>query len=312
MGDRDMQDDIGGSEVWRGGVNAWECDEMGHLNTRFYVARCMEGLSVLFALAGLPRVFAPDAAAVTAQVDEMHIRFHREAPVATPLYLTAGFSRLGDADAEVVALLRHGIGGALAATFRVALRASAPNGDARGWPAPFRARGEAFGMAVPTEARPRSVRSGPIPAIDGAAGLHAHLRIALGSLAMADCDAFGRMLPQKFLGAVSDGIRGLTTPLREIVVRHAQTAPEHVGGAVLEFRIVHVDRPRTGDCFEVRSAFTAADGKTMSLEHWMVDPIDGRIWGHMESVAVVFDIDRRKIVGITDEALAALRPMMLA
>ena len=311
MGDRDMQDDGGGTEVWRGGVNAWECDEMGHLNTRFYVARCMEGLSVLFALAGLPHVFAPDASA-TIQVDEMHIRFHREAPVATPLHLTAGFSRLGEGDAEVVALLRHGIGGALAATFRVALRASAPDGDDTAWPAPFRDRAAGFGMAVPPEARPRGVKSGPVPAIDGTAALQAHLRIALGSLAPADCDAFGRMLPQKFLGAVSDGIRGLTTPLREIVIRHAPTAPEHYGGAVLEFRIVHAGRPRTGDCFEVRSAFTAADGKTMSLEHWMVDPVDGRVWGHMESIAVVFDIDRRKIVGITDAALEALRPLILA
>ena len=33
-----------GVEVWRGGVNTWECDEMGHLNVRFYVARAMEGL----------------------------------------------------------------------------------------------------------------------------------------------------------------------------------------------------------------------------------------------------------------------------
>ena len=33
-----------GIEVWRGCVNTWECDEMGHLNVRFYVARAMEGL----------------------------------------------------------------------------------------------------------------------------------------------------------------------------------------------------------------------------------------------------------------------------
>ena len=27
-----------GVEVWRGGVNLWECDQMGHLNVRFYAA----------------------------------------------------------------------------------------------------------------------------------------------------------------------------------------------------------------------------------------------------------------------------------
>lgn len=305
------QDGIGGIEVWRGGVNAWECDEMGHMNTRFYVVRCMEGLSVLFAFSGLPGIFAAGAT-VTLQVDEMHIRFHREAAVATPLRLTAGFVRVGEADAEVVALLHHGIGGALAATFRVALRASAPDGEDVVWPASFRHRTEEIRVSVPPEAQPRSVKWGPVPAIDAPRALEAHRRISLGALASADCDAFGRMLPQKFMGAVADGIRQLTTPLREVVVAHADPAPTHFGGAVLKFRMVHCGRPRTGDCFEVRSAFTAADGKTMSLEHWMIDPIDGRVWGHMESVAVVFDIDRRKIVGITAAALEALRPMMLA
>ena len=36
--------DSKGLEVWRGSVNTWECDQMGHLNVRFYVARSAEGL----------------------------------------------------------------------------------------------------------------------------------------------------------------------------------------------------------------------------------------------------------------------------
>ena len=39
--------DNGGLEVWRGGVNTWECDEMGHMNVRFYVSRFIEGLAGL-------------------------------------------------------------------------------------------------------------------------------------------------------------------------------------------------------------------------------------------------------------------------
>ncbi len=309
---REREPDMGdGVEVWRGGVNAWECDEMGHMNTRFYVARCMEGLSVLFAFAGLPGLFAPGTAA-TAQVEEMHIRFHREARSATPLFMTAGFSALGESNAEIVALLRHDVDGALAATFRIALHACTPAGDAMVWPAPFAERAGALAMDVPPEARPRSVKAGPAPSLHGRAALDAHRRIALGSVAASDCDAFGRMLPQKFMGAVADGIRGLTAPLREIVARHAETVPERFGGALLEFRIVHVGRPRAGDCFEVRSAFTSADSRTFSIEHWMVDPVDGEVWGYMESIAIVLDLDRRKIVGITEAAMAALRPLMLA
>ena len=32
-------------ELYRGSINTWECDEMGHMNVRFYVARMMEGLA---------------------------------------------------------------------------------------------------------------------------------------------------------------------------------------------------------------------------------------------------------------------------
>ena len=34
-------------EVLRSGVNTWECDQMGHMNVRFYVAKMMEGLAEL-------------------------------------------------------------------------------------------------------------------------------------------------------------------------------------------------------------------------------------------------------------------------
>ena len=44
-------------EVYRGSINTWECDEMGHMNVRFYVAKMMEGLAafVLVAMMVLSR-----------------------------------------------------------------------------------------------------------------------------------------------------------------------------------------------------------------------------------------------------------------
>ena len=50
-------------EVWSGGVNTWECDEMGHMNVRFWVAKAQEGLAGLAAQLGMPRAFAGDGEA---------------------------------------------------------------------------------------------------------------------------------------------------------------------------------------------------------------------------------------------------------
>ena len=49
-------------------MNAWECDDMGHMNTRFYVQRAGEGMQMLFARLGLSGLF--DAQAKTAVLVE--------------------------------------------------------------------------------------------------------------------------------------------------------------------------------------------------------------------------------------------------
>ena len=48
-------------EVYRGSTNQWECDEMNHMNVRFYSARFMEGLGVLAAHCGMPDAFTSRA-----------------------------------------------------------------------------------------------------------------------------------------------------------------------------------------------------------------------------------------------------------
>ncbi len=69
-----------GIEVWRGGVNPWQCDQMGHLNVRFYVAHAVEALAGLAAALGMTRAYSPHATS-TLVVREHHIRFLKEARV---------------------------------------------------------------------------------------------------------------------------------------------------------------------------------------------------------------------------------------
>jgi acyl-CoA thioester hydrolase len=70
---------------WQGTANAWECDEMGHLNVRHYLARAEDALAILLASHAIP------PRAVTTQ----HIRYHRETRAGTPLRIDGGFTRAG-------------------------------------------------------------------------------------------------------------------------------------------------------------------------------------------------------------------------
>ena len=81
-------------EVWSGGVNTWECDEMGHLNVRFWVAKAMEALAGLSRLMGMPDAFASGGGATLA-VRDLHMRFLREARAGACLWASGGVIALG-------------------------------------------------------------------------------------------------------------------------------------------------------------------------------------------------------------------------
>lgn len=289
-----------GTEVWRGGVNAWECDEMNHLNTRFYMTRVLEGLTVLFALAGRPAQFtAAEAGDVT--ISDVHGRFHREARAATPLHMQAGFASVTGDSAEVIFVLWHSLENIVAATFRATVQ------HRHGWGTGF-APDAALMVDIPREAEKRSAST--LPVTGGVRHLPHYQRISMGAVTPADCDASGRMSIQKVIAACSDGVKQLTGPLRAMVVSHTDPRPTKIGGAVLETRSVHFRLPPAGTAFEVRSGFCAHDSRTFTLEHWFLCPVTGETFAYSEAHAIVFDLEARRIVPITEGAAAELTAML--
>jgi acyl-CoA thioester hydrolase len=307
-------EDLPGAEIWRGGVNTWDCDEMGHMNVRFYVARAMEGLAGLAAEMGLPHAFSPWANA-TLVVREQHIRFLREAQAGAALHMLGGVIAISETEARLLQLLVHTATGQLAASFQTTVAHVTPReGEAFPWPRVAHERARALSVEVPDQARARSLDLSPF---DPTASLERAdrlglQRIGLGALSPTDCDVFGRMRAEQFIGRVSDGIGGFIGPLRETVVARADPRPARSGGAVLEYRLVHLAWPRAGDRVELRSGLMGVDGRTMRVAHWMLDPTTGRPWATSEAIAVTFDLDARKIVPISDAAQADLAKAAVA
>ncbi|MDR7232594.1 acyl-CoA thioester hydrolase [Caulobacter sp. BE264] len=297
-----------GVEIWRGGVNTWDCDEMGHMNVRHYVVRAQEGLIGMAAELGLPHAFSPHANA-TLLVKEQHIRFLREAHAGAPLYMLGGVIEMSETEARILQLLIHPASGELAATFQTTVVHATPrDGQPFPWPKIARERAEALKIAVPERAQARSIDLSsftPTASLARADALGL-ARIGLGGLLPSDCDVFGRMRTEQFIGRVSDGIGTFIHPFRDVVVEHAEHKPQRMGGAVLEYRIVHLAWPRAGDRIEIRSGLLGTDARTMRVVHWMLDPATGEPWGTSEAVAITFDLDARKVVPVSDAARAAL------
>ncbi|GGL79653.1 acyl-ACP thioesterase [Wenxinia marina] len=293
-------------EVWRGGVAAWECDDNGHLNSRFYVAHAMSGLAVLFARLGLPGLFAPGSA-TTLLPRDVHIRYHRESAAGTALRMEGGLLSVGEAGADAVFVISEVGGGDLRATVRLGVsNVDAASLGPAGWPAG--ALRDLPLVDLPAAAAPRGVA--PAPAETAASLERAEalglVPIGLGAIGPAHLDAFGRMAPHIALGLVSDGIRTLSAPLRKIVLSHADPRPSRVGGAVLEMRVVHHAWPRAGDLYDIRSGLDGVEKNVRSMTSWILDPVSGRPWASLQAIGVDFDLEARRIVPIAEAARAEL------
>jgi acyl-CoA thioester hydrolase len=301
-------------EVWRGSVATWECDSMGHLNVGFYASKAMEALIGLGAELGMPHAFAPHAEA-TLVVREQHIRFLREAHPGAALHMLGGVIAISDTEARVLQLLVHTATGQLAATFQTTIAHVTPReGEAFAWPRVVHERAAALKVEVPALARARSLDLSPFAPTASLARAEALnlKRIGLGALSPSDCDVFGRMRAEQFIGRVSDGIGAFIGPFRDVVVSHAEAKPARVGGAVLEYRLAQLAWPRAGDRVELRSGLVGTEGQAMRVVHWMLDPTTGQPWGTSEAVAVTFDLDARKVVPISDAARAELTTRAVA
>jgi len=276
-------------EVWRGGVASWECDQMGHLNVGFYVAKSMEALAGLAAELGMPGAFAANAEA-TLVVREQHIRFIKEARPGAPLTITGGVIEMGEADARLMLLMRHH-GGELAASFQTQVaHATARDGRPFPWPDRIRARAAALKVEVPENAAPRSIG---LDRVETQASLERAnelglTRTGLQVLDARDCDAFGRMRTEAFMHRLSDGIPHFFAGRRP----GTEDANRKVGGAALEYRLIHHAWPRAGDA------------RFRRLVHWLLDPETGRPWGSAEAIAVSFDLETRKLITLSDAEFA--------
>ena len=297
-----------GVEVWRGGVNTWECDEMGHMNVRFYVTRAMEGLVGLAAALGMPKAYAAGADA-SLILREHHIRFLREAHPGGLLHMRAAVVSMDETEAQVLQVLYHSATGEPAASY-VSRISHVTAQDARPFPWTRRTRemARALTAPVPAYAAPRGLDLGAVESqasLERAKALGVRC-IAAGAVSPQDCDVFGRMRADQFIGRVSDGIPQLVGEVRSIIAANASRKPKRVGGAVLEYRLVYLDWPRAGARMEVRSGVAAIGGTTQRIVHWILDPSTGRPWATSMAVAATLDLDARKIVPVSDAARAQL------
>ncbi len=297
-------------EVYRGSINTWECDEMGHMNVRFYVAKMMEGLAEFAHVAGLTNAFRARASSTLSPRDQ-HIRFMREAKAGEPFSMKACLLEVTESSILLYQQIDH-VSGEPCAAYRTWIdhididsRAAFP------WADKTRKALESLKDEPPAACAPRSIDMSVAPRTTArmadADAISAPV-IGRGVVLPNQIDLTGRMMPEFFIGRVSDSIGHLLRPWRAMVGAEAEARGETVrmGGAVLEYRLVYRRWPKPGDRFVIRSGCGFQKEKTHSFVHWIIDPDSGDAWCTSEAVAVALNLETRKIIPASPAMVASL------
>lgn len=294
--------------LWSGSANTWDCDEMGHMNVRIYVEKAMEGLGTMAAAMAMPHAYRHDAPSTLMPL-EHHIRYIREIHPGRPVRMTGCVLEWDDTSALIYQEMRHS-DGRPAAAFRTRLaHVESQSGKPFGWSRATLAAFERLKSVAPDDTKPRGLDPNAIPVSKDLATMATVANIGApeigrGTVPLAHCDVFGRMLAPWFMGRISDSLPNLLYDWRQDVAAASEGA--EMGAAVLEYRLIYRKWPRAGDRFVVHTGLAAAAEKTHALAHWVLDPDTGDAWITSEAVAVTFDLKTRKVIPTPPEQIASL------
>ena len=216
--------------IGRGSVQQEECDVMGHMNVRHYVARVADALDWLMLEAGL----APSRARLA--VMDQHLRFLREMSPGTPFTILGGIIGVAAERLRAVVEIRNSVTDAPAAALVTDLGLwGAP---LPGWP-----MAQALLVALPDHAGPRGLAfDPPVPLPDRAAaqamGLTEGYR---GAIRPHECDMEGVMRPDVVIARIWDGVPNLRNRGTGLGIRE-----EGMGSAALEYRVAQFRPLRVG------------------------------------------------------------------
>ena len=294
--------------VWQGGVNQWECDQMGHMNTQFYFHRLAEGIGHFAGLIGMPGALSPDSK-VTLNCHRQNARFIREARIPSPLKMKMGVVSISHEELTAFAALLSAEDGTVMASFlcRINPAITATN-EATVFSDATLELAQQYNCLPEERFLPRSFEAGDparvdLPDLDAE---NFHL-IASGSFLASSCDGLGKMRIDQPVSRLSDGMTVLTAEIRHIVVEHAANPVTRVGGAMLEAKFDILKWAKLGDAFELWSKIAHAGPKLVQVESWLINPHTQTPFVLLKTASVVFDLDARAIISVSENAAGELQ-----
>jgi acyl-CoA thioester hydrolase len=265
--------------VYRGYVNPWDCDEMGHMNVQFYVAKASEAFDGLLMQLGVSREQRQGV-----RVARHRVRFVKEMHVSDLVEIAGGATAFSAGALDAALVLRNG-SGAVCARIDVSA-AHVP-------------------LSSPELIEPEPAVGGMEPGAEGegtleaAAGFRETIRNTVQPM---HCDPDGRLAPRGVMARFSEAQGHLWAMLD---APRAWQREEHLATASLECRIRYGAKPPAGSIVRMLTKIVAASSRTIRFRHWLFDAESGEMVAATAGTALMLNRSDRKPVILPERIAAA-------
>ena len=292
--------------IHRSNVNAWECDENGHLNVRFYIAKTFDGIVHLLADAGItPAWLATRDARVVPR--SQHVRYLREARVATPFVGVGRIVRHAAHRVTVYSELRDSMDDTVYTTFTTDVEIV----DGSGAPVTAVVDPAHCEPVIPDYGAVRSLPPEGEPQFDVDAALAAgYVETGRGTVRVDECDRGGRLEPYQFAARIADAIPNFMGTMQS-AEEFALRASGELGGAVIESRADYFADVPLGHRLVVLSGLRSFGEKTMRLTHLVFDLDADVLAFHSQGIAVALDLKARRAVPFAPDRMERMQKRLV-
>lgn len=265
--------------VYRGYVNPWDCDEMGHMNVQFHLAKAGEAFEGLLASLGL------DVAARKAvRVTRNRVRYLKEMHVSDLVHVHGATVAFHD--------------GRLSAALDVRNTQDEPCVLTE-----TEAEGVALSMAPALTAFTSPDGLKPGDEGEGTIAAATHHRETIRNIVRADqCDRDGGLSPRGVMARFSEGQGHLWAMLD---APRAWQRAENLATATLDYQIRYGAKPQAGAQVKLLSGIAGVSSRTVRFRHWLFDAETDEMVAAAAGAALFIDRASRKAVVLPEQVAAA-------
>ena len=169
------------------------------------------------------------------------------------------------------------------------------------------------GVPIPDWAAARGVQPTdpfPLPESPAAAEAMGFQMMGRGRIAAFECDARGMVLPEIYIGRISDGMPNLWAFTTD-KVEQEQRQSGALGGAALEYQLDVIAPLSCDDVFRHLSGIRAIGNKTQHMVHLLIHERLNTVAVRAEAIGVGMDLQTRKAVPISGVRRAQLESLLV-